>query len=135
MEKLDDSVLEDWISAFEELPEERQDDLKRWFAMQKIIIEASGLTPEEWFGHVEWALENPLDYSFIQDFPDEEVDLSNAKDETEEDSAAAPRAFVGRDVDKKPLVRGEGVKKMKNGGGLERELFANFMSKHIGRNR
>jgi hypothetical protein len=126
-----EDAINDWIKAFEKLPEDRQDKLKKWFATQKIVIENSGLSPVEWFSYIEWAMDNPFDYSFIQDFPDN-------PDEAKSDSAArtdetrTAREMVGAAGAKTPLV-GEGVaEKAKSEKKLERDLFDEFMKNRLG---
>lgn len=124
--------INDWIKAFEGLPEERQENLKKWFATQKIIIENSGLAPEEWFAHVEWAMDNPFDYTFIKDFPDSgetaDGDAAIIGDETK-----SAREMVGADAAKTPLADGPGItEKAKSEKKLERELFDEFMKNKLG---
>lgn len=120
--------INEWMRSFEALPEERQDKLRRWFATQKIIIDNSGLTPDEWFEYVHWALENPFDYAFIKDFPDmPEADLTSDAAE-KGDATKKARELVGGQTAAKGPLAGEGIKEAaKSEGGLEKELFANFM--------
>lgn len=131
MAHIDDDRLEDWISAFERLPAERQENLRKWFATQRVIIEASGLEPEEWFRYVEWALDNPFDYSFIEDFP--EAPSASSLDGAERtDSTRRPRELIGG-ATRVSLPEGEGLRgKAVAKKGLERELFDNFMKNRLG---
>jgi hypothetical protein len=131
MAEIADEVLEDWIAAFEALPEDRREDIEKWFATQKIIIEASGLEPETWFGYVEWALDHPFDYSFIQDFP--ETGAGEARDAAERtDATRRSRELVGG-ATRVTAPDGDGMKgKAKAKQGLERELFDNFMKNRLG---
>lgn len=131
MADISEEVLADWAQAFEALPADRQENVKKWFATQKLIIEASGLEPEEWFAHVEWALDNPFDYSFIADFP--ETGASESRDAAERaDATKASRQLVGGET-KVSAPDGEGMKtKAKAKQGLERELFDNFMKNRLG---
>lgn len=127
---IEDAVLEDWISAFEALPEAQQENVRRWFATQKIIIDASGLEPREWFGYVEWALDHPFDYSFIQDFPDSGA---AAKDGAERrDETRRSRELVGGQT-AVSMPSESGLKdRGRSARGLERELFDNFMKNRLG---
>lgn len=129
--QIDEDVLDDWMSAFEALPEQSQDHLRRWFATQKLIIEASGLSPEAWFGYVEWAIERPMDYSFIEAFPAPEASVDE-QDGSETDETRASRALVGAELERQALDQGEGVRTMVEGKSLEREVFKNFMQNHLG---
>ena len=119
--------INEWMRSFRELPEDRQDKLKRWFATQKIIIESSGLSEEEWFTYIQWAMDNPFDYAFIHDFPDvPEADVSTDAAE-KSDATKEARALVGGQVTAQ-APDGEGMKdKAQAEGGLERELFDRFM--------
>lgn len=130
MASVEEAVLDDWMTAFDALPPDRQENVKKWFLTQRVIIEASGLTPEAWFAHVEWALDHPFDYSFIQDFPAE----GGAEDGSESTAALnASRRLVGADTRVAAPQTGAGV--AKKGGaakGLERELFDNFMRNRLG---
>lgn len=130
MATVEEAALEDWIAAFEALPADRQENVKKWFATQKVIIEASGLTPQAWFGYVEWALDHPFDYSFIQAFPAPEGDTDGAE---RADASRASRQLVGAET-KVSAPEGGGFAKRGSveKGGLERELFDNFMKNRLG---
>lgn len=119
--------INDWMRSFKELPEDRQDKLKRWFATQKIIIENSGLSEEEWFTYIQWAMDNPLDYEFIKDFPDIPEARPEADAAERADATKKARQLVGGQV-AAVAPDGEGIKdKAKSEGGLEKELFERFM--------
>jgi hypothetical protein len=120
--------IREWMRAFEALPEDRQDKLKRWFATQKIIIDSSGLTEAEWFGYVQWAMDNPFDYAFIHDFPDlPEAGAGQADGAERADATKRARQLVGGQV-KTRAPDGPGLKeKATSDKGLERELFDRFM--------
>jgi len=119
--------ISEWMAAFDELPPERQENLKRWFATQKIIIENSGLTEEEWFGHIQWAMDNPFDYGFIKDFPDVPEAVTEADAAERSDATKQARALVGGQVEAR-APDGPGIKdKAEAKEGLERELFDRFM--------
>lgn len=127
---IEDAVLEDWVSAFDALPEDRRENVRKWFATQKVIIDASGLTPEQWFGYVEWALDHPFDYSFVQAFP--ETGEASADGAERQDGTRASRELVGGQT-KVSAPSGDGLKgKSQASGGLERELFDNFMKNRLG---
>ncbi len=127
-----DADIEEWIKDFEKLPKENQENLKKWFGTQKLIIDNSGLTPLEWFEFVSWALDNPYDYSFINDFPDV-PDVSGSKDGAERaDQTRGARALVGSDT-KRSAPDGKGIQEKAGAKkGLERELFDNFMKNRLG---
>lgn len=120
--------IREWMRAFEELPKERQDKLYRWFATQKIIIDSSGLTEAEWFGYVQWAMDNPFDYAFINDFPDmPDAGATTADGAERADATKKARALVGGQVQAR-APDGPGIKdKGKSDKSLERELFDRFM--------
>ncbi|MEL7369478.1 MAG: hypothetical protein AAFN74_11235 [Myxococcota bacterium] len=126
--------INEWMESFRELPEDRQDNLKRWFATQKIIIENAGLSANDWFLLVQWAMDNPMDYSFILDFPeqaehDPELDSSERSDATK----GARDLIAGGKADPKVAPDGPGIKeKAQSSKTLERELFSNFMKGRLG---
>jgi hypothetical protein len=127
-----EDAINEWIKAFEKLPEDRQEKLKKWFATQKIIIENSGLSPEQWFGYIEWAMDHPFDYSFVKDFPDKPEE-QGADSAARRDETRSAREMVGADAPKTPLASGEGVaEKAKSEKKLERELFDEFMKNRLG---
>ncbi len=121
-----EEAINDWMKSFEALPADRKDNLYRWFATQKVIMEASGLKTDEWFGYIQWAMDNPFDYSFIHDFP--EVAESAVGDAAERsDATRSARQLVGGTV-KVAAPDGKGMKeKATSNQALERELFKNFM--------
>ena len=122
-----DDQINDWMRSFSELPEERQDKIRRWFATQKLIIDSSGLSEEEWFTYVQWAMDNPFDYGFIHDFPDIPELAPDADEAERTDATKKARALVGGQVSAK-APEGDGIQeKGKSEGGLERELFDRFM--------
>lgn len=125
--------IQDWMKSFETLPEARKDNLMRWFATQKVIIDNTGLTPEQWFGYIEWAMNNPLDYSFIMDFPEtEESKAAMAEGSAERDA----RKFVGGNVPTKAATDGPGMQdKAQSERKVERELFDRFMKERLGGGR
>ena len=120
--------IREWMRAFEALPEDRKDKLQRWFATQKVIIDSSGLTEGEWFGYVQWAMDNPFDYAFIRDFPDiPEVGAGLGDGAERTDGTKRARQLVGGQVPVR-APDGPGLKdKAKSDKGLERELFDRFM--------
>lgn len=122
-----EDLINDWMEGFKALPEDRQDKLKRWFATQKIIIDNAGLTELEWFGYIQWAMDNPFDYEFIKDFPDM-PEADTASDAAERsDATKRARELVGGQVAAR-APEGEGMKKAaKTDDKLERELFDRFM--------
>lgn len=125
-------VIEGWMEAFQSLPADRQDKLRMWFATQKLIIDHSGLSPEAWFGYIQWAMDNPLDYSFVNDFPDRD-DLSGADSAERSDATRAARELVGGTTKFSGAPEGEDIsKKAQAKQGLERELFDRFMSGRLG---
>ncbi len=123
--------IEKWMEAFNKLPAERQDKIHRWFATQKIIIEHTDLTVDEWFGHIQWAMDNPFDYSFILDFPDEAADGGEDAAEVGDDSRDA-RELVGGQTARNAPDGPNIADKSKAGGQLERELFDDFMKNRKG---
>lgn len=129
--------INEWMKAFEALPADRKENLKKWFATQKIIVENSGLSVEEWFGFIRWAMDNPLDYSFILKFPDSgEVATEGGDTARRSDETKDARRLVGGDAVKVPLEDGPGIKdKATSDRGIERELFNEFMKNRLGGGR
>lgn len=131
-----EKAIQEWLKSFEALPKEQQDNLQRWFATQKIIIDNTGLTPEQWFGYIEWAMDNPLDYSFILDFPAEGAGV-DAEDEAQiGDTTRDARKLVGGET-KVSAATGEGgmQDKATSDRKVERELFDRFMKERLGGGR
>ena len=126
--------INDWMDAFKALPEERQENLRKWFATQKVIIDNSGLTPEAWFGYVETAMQNPFDYSFIHDFPERsEHDAGRDAAERSDSTQGARDLIAGGKADPRTAPDGPGIQeKAKSEQSLERELFSNFMKGRLG---
>jgi hypothetical protein len=131
-----ENEIAEWMKSYEALPEDRRDMIQRWFAMQKLIIESSGIGAEDWFRHIQWAMDNPFDYSFVNAFPEKEggalaEDSAKATDETR-----AARKLVGGEAKKAPVADGPGIKeKAKSEKGLEKELFNRFMSESMNKGR
>ena len=126
--------INEWMEAFRGLPEDRQENLKKWFATQKIIIENAGLSPDEWFTYVQWAMDNPFDYRFILDFPEqEEHDVEKDAAERSDQTRGARDLVAGGKADPKTAPDGPGIQeKAKSEQSLERELFSNFMKGRLG---
>jgi hypothetical protein len=131
-----ENEIAEWMKSYEALPEERRDMVQRWFAMQKIIIENSGINAEEWFRHIQWAMDNPFDYSFVLAFPDKDAPNATADSAKASDETRAARKLVGGEGKKAPLADGPGLKeKAKSEKGLEKELFNRFMSESMNKGR
>jgi hypothetical protein len=124
------------MKMYESLPEERRDLVQRWFATQKIIIENTGISPEDWFRYIQWAMDNPFDFSFVKDFPEKEEGVASADSAKKTDETAGARHLVGADTKKTPLADGPGIKdKAKSEKGIEKELFNRFLSEQISKGR
>ena len=54
-----------FLEKVEALPEERKRAVQHWFGTQMFIAKELGLDPDDWFGYLDWALQNPLDFSFL----------------------------------------------------------------------
>lgn len=127
-----ENEIAEWMKNYEALPEERRELVQRWFATQKIIIENAGVTAEEWFRHVQWAMDNPFDYAFVSDFPDKPETNVSSDSAKGSDETRAARKLVGGDTKKAPLADGHGMKdKAKSDKGLDKELFNRFLSNQI----
>lgn len=90
-----------WQQEFEKLPEERQVAVQKWYAIQAYTAEQLGLTVEEWMAHVQWAMENPLDFSFLADFPEVAAALA-AQDGFEKGGDNKAAALIGSRPDAIP---------------------------------
>ncbi len=131
-----ENEIAEWMKAYEALPEERRDMVQRWFAMQKIIIESSGISGEDWFRHIQWAMDNPFDYSFVNQFTEKDGPQAAADSAKASDETRAARKLVGSDGKKAPMQDGPGIKeKAKSEKGLEKELFARFMAESMNKGR
>lgn len=131
-----ENEIAEWMKTYEALPEERRDLVQRWFATQKVIIENAGITAEEWFRYIQWAMDNPFDYSFVQAFPDKEVEGGARDSAAKVDETRKAQRLVGADTKKAPLADGPGIKeKAKSSQGLEKELFNRFMTDRISKGR
>jgi hypothetical protein len=131
-----ENEIAEWMKAYEALPEERRDMVQRWFAMQKIIIENAGISAEEWFRYIQWAMDNPFDYSFVNQHADKEAPSASSDSAKAEDETRAARKLVGGEGKKAPLADGPGMKeKAKAEKGLEKELFNRFMSESMNKGR
>lgn len=51
--------------AVAQLPSEQQQAMQGWLGMQMFIADNLGLEREKWFEYLDWAFENPFDYSFM----------------------------------------------------------------------
>ena len=119
-----------WLENYEKLPPGRKKGLERWFATQALIIHNLGIEEEKWFGLIWWALENPLDFSFIEEFP--EGGGPSQKVEKGPQEGAAARRFLGADGEKKQVATGgDGVRKSATKGGLDQELYQRFMANQM----
>ncbi|MCK6550380.1 hypothetical protein L6R52_31375 [Myxococcota bacterium] len=127
-----ENEIAEWMKTYEALPEERRELVQRWFATQKIIIDNAGISADEWFRYVQWAMDNPFDYAFVQGFADKPDAVVSADSAAESDETRAARKLVGADAKKAPLMDGPGMKdKAKSDKGLEKELFNRFLSNQI----
>jgi hypothetical protein len=127
----ENEILE-WMKTFESLPEDRRDLVHRWFATQKLIIDNSGITVEDWFNHVQWAIENPFDYSFVMNFPDKEEAGGPADNTKTTDETQRARQLVGAQphtarTEASPTIKDKATSER----GLEKELFSRFMSEQM----
>src|SRR5260370_42689489 len=127
-----ENEIQEWMKTYEALPEERRDLVQRWFATQKLIIDNAGITAEEWFRYIQWAMDNPFDFSFVQQFPEKEEAGGASDDARKTDETRDARKIVGADTKKAPIADGPGMKdKAKSEKGLEKELFSRFMSEQM----
>src|SRR5437870_656868 len=92
----ENEVLE-WMKTYESLPEERRDLVQRWFATQKLIIDNVGISAEEWFRYIQWAMDNPFDFSFVRGFPEKEdtPNIAAADSAKKADETRDARQLVG----------------------------------------
>jgi hypothetical protein len=131
-----ENEINEWMKSYEALPEDRRDQVQRWFATQKLIIENAGISPEEWFRYIQWAMDNPFDFSFIQNFPEKEEAGGAADDAKKQDETRDARQLVGGETKKKPVADGPGMKeKAKSEKTIEKELFNRFLSEQISKGR
>ena len=126
--------INEWMESFKGLPEDRQENIKKWFATQKVIIDNSGLSANEWFTYIQWAMDNPFDYSFILDFPEPvEHDVNADSAERSDTTKDARDLIAGGKADPKMAPDGPGIQeKAQSEQSLERELFSNFMKGRLG---
>ncbi|MBI2375377.1 MAG: hypothetical protein HYV07_15385 [Deltaproteobacteria bacterium] len=56
-----------WLEAYESLPEESKVNVQRWIHLNKFIARTLKIDEKAWFEEwVGWAMQNPLDYSFME---------------------------------------------------------------------
>jgi hypothetical protein len=106
-EQDDVATQEAWLRGVAELPEDRKKAVAEWFLLQRLTAEAFGLEEQAWWELIEWAMKNPLDFSFIEDFPDRGE--AGADDATEQDGSAAARTLVGSSVGHVAVAGGAGI--------------------------
>lgn len=112
------------VEAFQELSPERQEAVGNWMMVQRLIAEHAGVSREEWFALIQEALDNPLDFGFVED--------ANRGAGAEADPALMEGAqrMLGQAASKTAL-EGEGIRKASEKGGLEQELFQRFQAQKI----
>lgn len=129
--------IEEWIAAYEALPEDRKASLTLWFATQRLIVENAGISLRDWCAYLEWAMHNPLDYSFILDFPEQK--RAKPRDESQRgDETSRARSLIGADVVRhniEPGSRarvGSGIRdKSASSREVDHDLFARFMQERM----
>jgi hypothetical protein len=122
-----------WLDAYNALPKERQQRMQDWFAGQSMIIEALGLSDDEWFEHVQWSIEHPLDYSFLYEIADAVDEGGDALVGERNDHASR---FLGQETAQGPIEQGPTMaERADNGGALDKELFQRFVQSQLGGRR
>jgi hypothetical protein len=122
---------ERWMKAFESLPKERQEELSQWFATQILIMENLGIQEPEWFALIGWALDNPLDFSFMDEFLGQSTaEAAGDRREGAETAKAAALKTVGGQPEKN-VATGAGLKEKAVSPGLDRELYQRFMADRL----
>jgi hypothetical protein len=111
------------IESFQALPPDRQDAVKNWMMIQRLIAEHTGVTREEWFGLIQEALDHPLDFSFLE----ERTTNGEGADLEQIDGA---RQMLG-DRAAKTALEGKGIVETSKKGALEQELFQRFQLQKI----
>jgi hypothetical protein len=128
----DVATQEAWLQAAAGLPEDRRAAVAEWFLLQRLSAQALGLPEEAWWDLIEWAMKNPLDFSFIDEFPDRGVDESDSTERA--DGTAPARALVGSEVAHTAVADGPGIAaNADSDNSLDRELFNRFMQERIRR--
>lgn len=112
-----------------ELPKDKQDALRHWFATQALIVEVGGIAEEEWAGLLHWAMEHPFDFSFIDELPTEGEE-ADAIRETAKSQSELARERLGQKIERN-AVEGKGLRKSATKEGLEGELFRRFMNNQL----
>jgi hypothetical protein len=120
-----------WMDAVGQLPKPRQEAVAIWMEMQGFIVQNLGVPPDEWLGYVQWALENPFDYSFVEEFPDDGTYELTEDSATIGDATEAARNVVGSKAAKN-VATGDGIQGKRKTDGIDKELFNRFMSQHMG---
>ena len=121
-----------WMKAFESLPEDRQTALRAWFGMQKVIIDNSGLSTKDWFEHVQWAFDHPLDFSFVNDFPAEGASVHGGDASEATDATRDAKEFVGATAKSTAVADGPGLQeKAQSEKAVDKELFDRFMHERM----
>src|SRR5690349_77184 len=102
-----------WLEAFDHLPEQRKVALAQWFMTQKLTSQALGVEETAWWELVEWAMHNPLDYSFVNDFPD---NRANPDGSPAAEASLEARELVGAAVSYQAVADGPGIADMRRPG-------------------
>lgn len=124
--------VDDWMQAFQTLPTARREALRQWFSTQELIIEHSGQSASSWYQLIQWAMEHPGDYSFVEAFPAPPPDTQQPDRAERGDATEQARVFVGGEAGWAAPATEAISDKARSEEGLERELFARFMAGRLG---
>lgn len=58
---------QEWQEAFKELEPDKQAAVQGWVNTQMFICRELGLETDAWFEYIEWAFQNPFDFTFAMD--------------------------------------------------------------------
>lgn len=101
--------------------------LGSWFATQALIIQRLALEEREWFGLIQWALEHPNDFSFM-----DAVSERRPEDAAEKASTAADQARIAvGGANAKNVATGAGIGEKAKAQGLDLDLYKQFMANRM----
>lgn len=63
-------MLDEFAERAEKLSPEQNEQLAEWYALQRLVIHALGLSPEVWYQHVAWGLDHLHDDEFLRARPE-----------------------------------------------------------------
>lgn len=133
MMRSNEDAIQHLVLMAQQLPEERRLALNQWFAIQRASARSLGIEEAEWWSLIEWAMDNPLDFSFFPELAGEALAAAGAPGEPGEpvgaEQEAKARRLVGGAAASAPA---QGAPTMADKSqatrDLDREVFQRFLN-------